>query len=301
VIAFGVQHLDAGWSSASAAAFVLAMAVFAVYLSKVRVYDADQAGFLQRSHITPIVSGFMYKRRVAEVLLDLCLVSLSYYCAYRLRFEGEQYVVNYRYFIQSLPIVIGTQMVALFVVGGYRGVWRQFSLMDAVVFAKGVALASVAAQIVVLYLYRFEHYSRAVFVIHAVLLLLMLASSRASFRLVGEFIERRRTVGRRCVIYGAGDAASVALREVRAAAEPYRVLGLIDDDPTKARVRVAGYSVLGDFETLRLLVSSGAVEVVVISTRNVSLPRQRELERMCVEQRVTLLRLHVDLHELVAS
>src|SRR3989442_1290278 len=133
----------------------------------------------------------MYKRRVAEVLLDLCLIPLAYYSAYRLRFEGGLFATNYQFFLQSLPVVIAAQLLALFVVGGYRGTWRHFGMMDAVVFAKGVVLGTVAAQMAILYLSRFESYSRAVFVIDAALLLLLLSSSRASFRLVAEFILRR--------------------------------------------------------------------------------------------------------------
>src|SRR4026209_1050360 len=140
------------------------MIILAVYLSTVRVYDTEDASVL-RDNVTPLVHAVMYKRRVSEVVLDVCLVTIAYYSAYRLRFEGTDYVANYPYFIQSLPIVLGTQMVAFYVIGVYRGVWRHFSVMDAVVLTKAVVAGTVAAQLVVLYLFRFAHYSRAVFVI----------------------------------------------------------------------------------------------------------------------------------------
>src|SRR5205823_1484319 len=66
-------------------AFVVGMALFAVYLAGIRVYDDGDA--TPESGVTPIVVEFMHKRRVAEVLLDSALVSLCYYVAYRLRFE----------------------------------------------------------------------------------------------------------------------------------------------------------------------------------------------------------------------
>jgi UDP-GlcNAc:undecaprenyl-phosphate/decaprenyl-phosphate GlcNAc-1-phosphate transferase len=298
LIALGVRHMDQGWGTVAAAAFLLAMIIFAVYLSKVKVYDPERMGVI-RANITPLVNEFMYKRRVSEVLLDVCLVTIAYYCAYRLRFEGTDYFANYPYFIQSLPIVLGSQMTALFVIGAYRGVWRHFSLMDAVVLGKGAALGAVGAQLIVLYLFRFAHYSRAVFVIYAVLLVLLLATSRASFRLVGEFIQRRHATGRRCLIYGAGDAAALAVRELRAQHEPFRIVGFIDDDAAKVRVRVVGYPVLGTYEALETLVTTGAVDVVVISARRLELVRLRELERLCTAHDVVLLRLQVDLERLV--
>ena len=50
-------------------------------------------------------------------------------------------------------------------------------MMDAVTFAKGVVLGTVRAQVVILYLYRFESYSRAVFMIDAALLMLLLSGA----------------------------------------------------------------------------------------------------------------------------
>src|SRR5206468_9687395 len=111
-----------------------------------------------------------------------------------------------------LPLVLAAQLIALFAVGGYRGVWRHFGMMDAVVFGKGVLFGTIASELMILYFYRFESYSRSVFVIYAALLMLMLSASRASFRLVGEFVNRRRTIGQRCVIYGTAGAPLETIR-----------------------------------------------------------------------------------------
>ena len=86
--------------------------------------------------------------------------------------------------------------------------------MDGVVYAKGVLIATLAIVFGVTYLYRFELYSRGVFVIYAALLLLLLLASRASFRLIGEFIQRRQHAGDRLVIYGAGAGGAAAVREL---------------------------------------------------------------------------------------
>ena len=96
---------------------------------------------MQQGALTPIVVDFMYKRRVAEVLLDFCLVALCYYAAYRLRFEDpEDFMKNFQMFTRSLPVVLAAQLVAFFAVGVYRGVWRHFGMMDTLVVARGVLL-----------------------------------------------------------------------------------------------------------------------------------------------------------------
>ena len=47
-------------------------------------------------------------------------------------------------------------------------------------------------------------------------------------------MQRQRKHGRRVLIYGAGDAASLVMREILSAGEDIRIVGFIDDDPRKA-------------------------------------------------------------------
>src|SRR3954462_380497 len=149
-ISLMLQRGLVGMGGIAALTFLLAMMIFAVYLGRVRVYDDPDDATIAGRPVTPLVADFMYKRRVAEVMLDLCLVPLAYYTAYRLRFEGNLFAANYQFFLRSLPLVIAAQLLAMFVVGGYRGTWRHFGMMDAVTFGKGVALGNVTAQIAIL-------------------------------------------------------------------------------------------------------------------------------------------------------
>ena len=157
--------------------------------------------------------------------LDCCLIPLAYYTSYRLRFEGDLLGLNYRYFIQSMPIVLAAQLIALFIVGGYRGAWRHFGMMDAVVFAKGVMLGTAAAgspfcTSTVSSTTRGPCSSftpRCCF-----------CCCRAHVRRFvsfGEFVERRREVGHRCVIYGTSGAAlshdSRCLRRLAGPQDPW--------------------------------------------------------------------------------
>jgi UDP-GlcNAc:undecaprenyl-phosphate GlcNAc-1-phosphate transferase len=302
LLAVSIQRFQTDWASIAAAMFLLAMIIFAVYLAQVRVYRGGDDVLVRTGGMTPFVIEFMHKRRVAEVCLDLCLVSIAYYSAYRIRFEGVAFSTYFPTFLQSLPIVIGVQMVALFVVGAYRGIWRYFGLMDGVVFGKGVLVGTLSSVSLIVYVYRFENYSRGVFIIYAALLLLLLAGSRASFRLISEFAHRRRHGGPRLVIYGAGDGGATASRELLSrAAEGYRMLGFIDDDPGMTRVRMQGYPVLGDYRSLVSLISNGAVDAVVMTNRLIAVERLGELQALCKAHQVSLARLHLELDHIIAA
>ena len=300
-LGIGVGQFGQKWSVLLAAsAFLIGMVLFAAYLAGIRVYD-DADVRAKQGTLTPIVVDFMHKRRVAEVLLDFCLVVMCYYTAYRLRFEGPvEFLKNFDMFTRSLPVIVASQMVAFFVVGVYRGVWRHFGMMDTLVVARGVFFGVAAALLVILGVYRFFAYSRTVFAIYAVLLLVAVTLSRASFRLVAEFMRRQRVSGQRVVIYGAGDAAGLVMREVLSTGHDIRILGFIDDDPRKAGGRVSGYAVLGGYSALTILLKAASVDAVVISARRMPPERLNNLEVLCSENNVQLSRLRVDLEPIVS-
>jgi UDP-GlcNAc:undecaprenyl-phosphate GlcNAc-1-phosphate transferase len=288
------------WGLSVGVLFLLGMIIFAVYLARIHVYETGELIALKEGTFTPVVANFMYKRRVAEVLLDLCLIPIAYYTAYRLRFEGRLFAGNYQFFLTSLPVVIAAQLLALFMVGGYRGTWRYFGLMDAVVFAKGVALGTAGAVLAVLFMYRFQSYSRTVFVIDAALLMLLLAGTRGSFRLVGEFIHRRQSTGRRCVIYGTAGASLPTIRDAFGAMTHLKIVGFVDDNPLHERSTVSGYVVLGGFDALLALVRNNGTDCVVINMRRIESDSLSALELACQEHDVELLRLDIHLKPLSA-
>jgi UDP-GlcNAc:undecaprenyl-phosphate/decaprenyl-phosphate GlcNAc-1-phosphate transferase len=295
-----IDYFKQSYSAMAAAlAFLISMILFAAYLGGIRVYD-DTDSRVKQGAFTPIVVEFMYKRRVAEVFLDFCLVALCYYTAYRLRFEDpEEFMKNFGTFRVSLPVILASQLIAFFVVGVYRGVWRHFGMMDSLVIARGVLFGTIGAQVFILYVYHYFAYSRTVFAIYGVLLLMAATLARASFRIVGEFAQRQRQSGRRVVIYGAGDAGGLVIREVLSGDGDVRILGFIDDDPRKAGIRVMGYSVLGGYSALSVLIRAASVDAVVVSARTMPPERIHNLEVLCSTSGIRLARLRVGLEPIV--
>jgi UDP-GlcNAc:undecaprenyl-phosphate GlcNAc-1-phosphate transferase len=298
-IGVAVDYVSQSWAGLAALIFLVGMALFAAYLAGTRVYDENDENIKAR-RFTPIVADFMYKRRVAEVLLDFCLTTIAYYAAYKLRFEDpEDFMKNFANFTRSFPVVVGTQMIAFFAVGTYRGLWRHFGMRDTVVVAKGVFFGVVTAQLIILYVYRFFSYSRTVFAIYAVLLLLAVTLSRASVRLVADYIKRQKREGRRILVYGAGEGGTVVMRELQHRDDALRIVGFIDDDPHKMGTRVHGIPVVGDFEALVGVVNRGGVDQIVVSARQLDAQRLSELRALCARCGVALSRLHLGLEDLV--
>jgi UDP-GlcNAc:undecaprenyl-phosphate GlcNAc-1-phosphate transferase len=298
-MALVVNVVSQSWAALVSVVFVIAMIIIAVYLARIRVYEGEDVRVLREGKVTPLVIDFMYKRRVAEVLLDFLLIAVAYSAAYRFRFENEDFLANFGSFRNSLPVVLSVQMIVFFAVGVYRGVWRFFGLNDAVVVAKGIVAGTILSQIIVFYSPRFIGYSRTVFAIYALLLMGLVTASRASFRLIGEFVQRQRPSGQRTAIYGAGDGGTFAVRELLSRrADVMRIIGFIDDDPHKIGTRVQGYRVLGDVGMLIEMVAAGQVDAIVVSSSSITPDRLSALASACARHDVAISRLRVGLEEL---
>jgi UDP-GlcNAc:undecaprenyl-phosphate/decaprenyl-phosphate GlcNAc-1-phosphate transferase len=296
--AMAVDRMQLREGRVLAGAVVVALSLLAAHMARVRVYDGGDFISLRDRVFTPLLMEFTFKRRIFEVLLDLTLVILAYYGAYVIRFDRDlpQY---HKLLVASLPIVIGSQLVSFFVAGVYRGVWHYFTTADLLTYVKAVGLAVVSSLLALLYLYRFEGYSRAVFLIDAMALLLLLVGSRFSFRLVRDLAARARATRYRVVVYGAGEGGALLVREV--SNNPrygYHVVGFIDDDDSKAGKQLSGAPVFGGLGALQSIVEREAIDLVVISTLKLDPSRLQELQRQCLQSGTGLLQFEFTLRPL---
>jgi UDP-GlcNAc:undecaprenyl-phosphate GlcNAc-1-phosphate transferase len=280
------------------AAFAMVVLFLMIFLGRVKVYEGVDSEAEGRGRaLLPTLADFTYKRRIFEVLNDLAIVLLAYYSAFLLRFGGEHAPEMMNGFINSLPVVLIAQLGAFLALGLYRGVWRYTGLDDLQVILKAVAVAVGAAALAVLFLFRFERQSRAVFVIDGALLLLGIAGTRVSFRLLRNWLLRRRPrPGRRVLIYGAGDGGELLLRELsNNHAHGLVPVGFLDDDPQKAGRLIHGVRVLGPGEQLPRLLTEERIDEVLISTERMEEERLRWVSEVCGERGLGCRRMRIAL------
>jgi len=153
----------------------------------------------------------------------------------------------------------------------------------------------------VLFAFRFQGFSRAVFIVDGLLLLLALAGSRTAFRLFRKILPAGRAArdGRRVLIYGAGDAGDLLLREILNNHDlRYAPIGFVDDDPLKKGKVIHGLKVFGGNGALRGICSEQNIEEVLISSARFSEERVREIQRDCAEAQVALRRMRIKIETL---
>jgi UDP-GlcNAc:undecaprenyl-phosphate GlcNAc-1-phosphate transferase len=295
LLAMLVREMKLDVSLAAILVFTLLLTLLGVYLAGVKVYDEDELRSAREQQIVAFLVDLSYKRRVFEVLLDVVLITLSFYFSYLLLFGSVTEIGATALFLRAVPVLIFFKMAAFLGMGVYRGIWRYVSVDNLVVYAKAVAVGSVGSMLAVLFAFRFEGYSRGVFALDAIILLMLLAGSRVAFRLFRKLLPAGSARGgRRVLIYGAGDGGELLLREIFNNDElRYTPVGFVDDDKLKQGRVIHGLRVFSGNGNLRSICEQQRVEEVVLSSTKFSDERVRQITEVCREARIALRRLRI--------
>ena len=247
------------------------LVLFGRYLAQVNVYRLEPQPMGAVTSVSPrpttlIETMLLHKRRLVEILVDFSLVSSAYVFAHLLRFEGALTPDLQRLIVQSLPLLLLIKLACFASCGLYRGVWRYLGLSDILTLFKAVTLGSILSSLALLFLWRFEGYSRAVLIIDWMLSLLAIGGSRVVERLLDQWIRRAAAQGIPILIIGAGDTGAQVLRSLAyERRSTYRVIGFLDDDAKKFGDRIHGSSILGTRTALARLIEAHQIREVLIA------------------------------------
>ena len=301
VLAIVVSRLEPTQSFALISVFTILLSFIGVFLSKVKVYDERQEELAsQNNAVFAFLIDISYKRRIFEVLLDVLLITLSYYTAYFFVPGGLDNTTNWELFRNTLPLLIVLKLFAFLAAGVYRGIWRYTSVSDLITFAKGVIAGSMLSILATLLLYRFENFSRTVFIVDGFILLFAIVGSRLAFRVFREMLPIPfSTDGQRVLIYGAGDGGEMVLRELRNNSElMYQPVAFVDDDPLKKGKMINGLPVYDANGTLADLCRDMHIREILISTRKIPREKLGDLREICRESNVSLKRAQIKIESL---
>jgi UDP-GlcNAc:undecaprenyl-phosphate GlcNAc-1-phosphate transferase len=274
------------------ALFGILVILTGIYLARVRAYNAEDFKALQKSSFAPFLKDLAFKWHVGEVLLDLVLITVCYYAAFRLRFEGDELLVFLPYFTASLPLVLGVKIAALYGSGLYRRSWETFGFRDLAAVARGVGTGSLLTVAVAYYVYRGQGSSRVVLVVDGLLLALAIFATRASFRTMNLVASARNRRHRRVLVYGAGGYGRLLVREMRAnPAWKMNPVGFIDDDPMKAHRWIVGVPVRGSIDQLEATMCRYSVDEVVLSSPSINGNVEHRIKEVCARLQRPVRRL----------
>lgn len=189
------------------------------------------------------------------LLCDIGLIIAAYFLSFYLRFEGHIPKPFFNTFQETVPVVVIIKIAFFFSLNLYRGMWRFTGLKDLKNVFLAALFASATLTLYILFLYRFEGYSRSVYVMDFVLTLLFIGGVRICVRLImnrgfgirNDFFNIKPSEYiKRMLIIGAGNAGEKVVREMMDnAAIRMRPVGFLDDDPNKWGKAIHGVAVKG--------------------------------------------------------
>jgi UDP-GlcNAc:undecaprenyl-phosphate GlcNAc-1-phosphate transferase len=108
--------------------------------------------------------------------------------------------------------------------------------------------------------------------------------------------------GRRVLIYGAGDAGELLLRELRNNRDlQLAPVGFLDDDPAKSGKVIHGLRVFGGNGDLSSVCTQHEIDEVIISSLKMTDERIQEVLRTCSEKEIKEKRMRITMEDLTSE
>ncbi len=297
VSAIFVSRADTLTSPAVIIPAAISILLMGIYLAQLRIYPEKEFSVLRERGYTPVLYDITFKKQVLLIIMDLGMVAFAYYLSYRLRFSGSEFQVYFKIFLNSLPAVIACKLIAFFILGIYRAMWGYMSTSDVFSYIKASTLATVLCIAAVTFVYRFQDFSKGIFLIDWLLTTGYLLSSRGSFKLFLDSMKRKTLTGDRVLIYGAGRGGELLLREILNNKKlNLNPIGFIDDDGNKKGKKLQGYPILGSFNQAEALCRKNDVEGLLLACRNGDIPDFIDnIKAFCREQNMFMKSFSIDI------
>ena len=279
-------------------ALLLTAIVVASYIG-IRKLGYSEVQILSNGALLPLFDTPVVNRTILRVFVDMAIISISYYLAFLLRFEGDfGHVKNY--YLTTLPLVLTTKTVIFHVAGLYRGAWRYTNINDLMRMVRAVVLGCIASAFLLWMIPGFGIQSRAVLLIDFNLLLFFVVGARSSFRILEHLHATKNHVqGRNVLIYGVGKDGAYALKEfLNNPNLDLKPVGFIDDDFRNQGKEVNGFPVLGTIDSLENLLGKVTISEVILAISDISKEKLERLSQICSSHLISLRRFQTRLEEI---
>ena len=227
-------------------------------------------------------------RRPLVIASEAALFCVSGGLAFLLRFDFHIPAAYLSRLLVGLAVWVVLKSLAFAILRVDCGSWRYVSVSDLTQLAVAGLTGSVSSAAILLTLGP-NGFPRSVLLLDLLLCLLLTASARVGARLLADARKHNgdRSEKKRTLIYGAGDAGVILLRETQSNSHlPYTVVGYVDDNMRKQGLRIHGVEVFGDGAALSQIVKRQRAEIVLIAIPSAEGSKMARILAACHAARV---------------
>ena len=224
---------------------------------------------------------FVKQRSYVIVFLQLVLIVSSVTFAWLLRFDFS--FPQRALFLSALPLLILLRFVAMARFNLFHGYWRYSGISDASDIAKAVGAGSVAFLIAERWVLGEKAFPLSVCFIEFMLTASALGGVRVLSRAFVMTIQKHASQisNKSVIVIGAGCGGAMLLQELPRSG--YTALGLVDDDPAKARAKLHGVPVVGRISDLPEVVRRYRPDELMIAIPSATRAQMRLITDYCHE------------------
>jgi UDP-GlcNAc:undecaprenyl-phosphate/decaprenyl-phosphate GlcNAc-1-phosphate transferase len=255
---------------------LLAAAVVGVSKLGYDEFAVVKKGFILRFYDAPVL-----KQGLFIVFADLTMIATALYLAVGLKYDDWGVTTQRTMVLAIVPLLTAVTLMTFAIMNIYRHAWSNVNVDDVIRLSTAITLSTIGTYLIARF--TLETAPTVTFMVTYTLVMMAIVNgSRASYRVLMHWNRRSNRDGEPVVIYGAGKAGTLALREILSnSAVPMRPVGFIDDDPRMRGRLVNGYPVLGDLAELANVVLDGKTRGLVIASEKIPIAKIESARRLC--------------------
>ncbi|NPA90224.1 MAG: undecaprenyl-phosphate glucose phosphotransferase [Chloroflexi bacterium] len=218
------------------------------------------------------MNGPLRGLRYMLIILDAIVINIAFAIAYIVRYRLQWFravdPAYYTDFTAYLPFaaLLTLILLAAYTMEGLYGEQRGRRLWDDVYGIINGTTTGLALMIVGVFFWRPLFYSRLIFIYTAILVILLLILERLLLRIVLARLRKRGIGVARVLIIGAGEMGRRIMRNLMANPDlGYRIVGFLDDDPSKHGADIGPFRALGDLSRLPQVLQEENIDEIIIT------------------------------------
>ncbi|MBI5194399.1 MAG: polysaccharide biosynthesis protein [Nitrospirae bacterium] len=236
-----------------------------------------------------LTAFFLKYRRIVVLGINLLLIIIANLSAYLLRFELAVPAEYFNLIGFTLPVILGIRIITFHFFGINAGLWRYVSVRDLSQIIKGVVLSSAITGLAFYPIMGLYLYPRSVLILDCILLIGYMSGIRLITRLIREKNRFSLMDRKPVLVYGAGDAGELLVRDMlKNPVYNYLPVGFIDDDEKKAGLGIHSVPVLGTGKDLNNIIKKVSPSEIIIAIPSAKPAQMRTIMNKCKKHDISL-------------